>query len=106
MLFKEYYNRDMIKLYRGEGSYNKGGNYWSTDREWSRQFTGSGIDSEIREMSIKRDEILILDPLPRATDEKDIEEGIRKSKEGGYRGFMVDEGKGQPVSVFMIEGVL
>jgi hypothetical protein len=41
-------------------------------------------------------------PLPRATNEEDISQGIKLASEKGFKGFMVDEGKGQPNSVFMV----
>ena len=105
MSFKEFYNSGgLIKLYRGLNKFQVGGNYYSTDREWSRQFTQSGLDSEIEEIEVGIDEILRLDPLPKATDVMGMDKAIKIGKEGGYRGIFVDEGKGQPESVFIFKG--
>jgi hypothetical protein len=41
-----------IKLYRGESVYNKGGNFYTTDPEWARQFTQSGQLHEVKSASL------------------------------------------------------
>jgi hypothetical protein len=103
--FQESLNKvETIKLFRGE-TIGSQGHYWSTDREWARQFTHSGLDSEIKELEVTKDNILILDPLPSANSENDINSGIEKAKSGGFIGFLVSEGKDQPNSVFMLRKV-
>lgn len=103
--FQESLNKvETIKLYRGE-SIGSQGHYWSTDREWARQFTQSGLDSEIREIEISKDRILVLNPLPSANSESDINTGIEKAKAGGFAGFLVSEGKDQPNSVFLLQKI-
>jgi hypothetical protein len=103
--FQESLNKvETIKLYRG-GSHGSQGHYWSTDREWARQFTHSGLDSEIKELEVTKDNILILNPLPSANSENDISSGIEKAHSGGFIGFLVSEGKDQPNSVFLLKTV-
>ena len=103
--FQESLNKvETIKLFRGE-SMGSLGHYWSLDREWARQFTQSGLDSEIKELEVTKDKILILNPLPSANSESDINSGIEKAKSGGFIGFLVSEGKDQPNSVFMLRKV-
>lgn len=48
-----------ILIYRGESVHNKaggplGGKFFSTDREWARQFTQTGRDSEVITRRIER----------------------------------------------------
>lgn len=94
----------IIRLYRGV-SIGGNGHYWSTDREWSRQFTQSGLDSEIREIGIDSDKILRMKPLPSANSEDEITMGIQRASDGGYVGFFVSEGMGQPESVFLLRRI-
>lgn len=104
MKFKEFFEgSQFMKLYRGQNAYQQGGgHYWSTDREWARQFTQSGLDSEIKEKVVLERDIMVLNPLPHATDEAQISNAAKMAMNAGYKGFKVDEGKGQPNSVFML----
>ena len=94
----------VMKLYRGMNGGGMG-HYWSLDREWARQFTFSGLDSEIREIMVDSDMILIMKPLPSANSEDEITMGIEKATRGGYEGFMVSEGMGQPNSIFLLRRI-
>src|ERR1700722_9626996 len=40
-------------LHRGESSNNKGGNFWTHDKEFARNFTQSGQDHEIKKRYIR-----------------------------------------------------
>lgn len=97
-----YKTAKSIVLYRGEASFNKGGKYWTTDKEWARQFTQSGLDSEVKSIRLPSEVIFRNDPLPSAVnaDELDGVEQIAKKK--GFRAFWVDEGHGEPSSVYII----
>jgi len=94
---------DLIQLYRGTSSYNKGGRYYSTDREWSRQFTQSGRESEIVSIKISAKDIYVKEPLPLAVDEDSFDEGMKEAIDGGFRAFLLDEGVGEPRSVYVID---
>lgn len=91
----------LIPLYRGENAYNKGGNYYSIDKEWARQFTQSGQYSEIKTINFPYDAIYIQDPLPHATDETEFDNALNYARKHGYRAFMLDEGVGEANSVFI-----
>lgn len=91
-----------ITLYRGESVYNKGGNYWTTDKEWARNFTQSGLDKEIRVKSFLEESIYVADKLPFAANENEIDNTILEAKKKGFKAILVNEGVGQPNSVLMV----
>ena len=94
-----------INLWRGESSHNRGGRFWSTDRGWARQFTQSGLDSEVRGMSMRAGEIWRPEPLPSAVDAVALDRAGGEARAGGFRAFWVDEGPGQPESVYVMGAV-
>jgi hypothetical protein len=102
MRFKEYFKESKEVVYRGISNGNANGHYWSTDKEFARQFTQSGLDKEIITKLVDTNTILVLTPLPRATDEAEVDNALKIAISKGYKGFRVDEGKGQPNSIFMI----
>lgn len=91
-----------IHLYRGESVHNKNGHYWTTDKEWARQFTQSGLDTEIKSILFPFENILRIDPLPEAVNAEDIDRAIRTTKRQRYKAFWVHEGMGQPESVYIL----
>lgn len=91
-----------IPVYRGKSVYNRGGKYWTTDKEWALQFTQSGRPSEVESRWIDPQVILKLDPLPRATSEKEFDQAIEAARAGGYAAVWFDEGPGEPDSVYVI----
>lgn len=91
-----------IAIYRGISSgSSKYGSFYSLDKEFARNFTHSGRDSEIIKKSISTDKILKLNPLPFAGNETQMGMAIEKAKETGFSAILVDEGKNQPNSVFI-----
>lgn len=92
-----------IRLYRGESQYNKGGHYWTTDKEWARQFTQSGRPSEVRSMTFPVEMIFRNDPLPFATNATELDTTEQLALEKGFNAFWVNEGSGQPESVYIIQ---
>ena len=95
----------MLPLYRGRNNAQEGNNYYSPDREWARQFTQSGRDSEIQRRYIAEDRILRLDPLPKAygTDDDELDRAIAAARADGFAAVWVDEGTGEPESVFVFD---
>ena len=91
------------KLYRGKGGDSGQARYFSTDREFARNFTRSGQDSEIEERDIDPAEIYEAKELPFAGDEGAMDAAIAAAKAGGFKALRVDEGEGQPRSVFMLD---
>ena len=91
-----------IKLYRGEYPFNKGGRFYTPDKEWARQFTHSGVDAEIRMIKFPEEAIYRMNPLPEATNEEQMNNAIKETKGKGFKAFWVDEGISQPNSVYFI----
>jgi hypothetical protein len=99
---KIYHIAKSIILYRGESVYNKGGNYWTTDKEWARNFTQSGLDKEIKVKSFPEELIYVADKLPSAVNESEIDNAILEAKKKGFKAIWVNEGAKQPNSVLMV----
>ena len=99
-----YKKAQQIQLFRGEMVSGQKGNYYSPDKEWARQFTQSGRDNEIKSIAIDQSSIYKKNPLPKAYgyDDNDLGIAIQEAKQKGFRSLWVDEGQGQPNSVFMI----
>jgi hypothetical protein len=90
-------------IFRGENSGNKGGSYYSTDRDWARQFTQSGLDKEVKARKISKADIYEAPELPRAVDELAMDRAMAEAKERGFKAIRVDEGRGEPPSVFILD---
>jgi hypothetical protein len=88
-------------LYRGESVYNKGGNFWTTDPEWARQFTQSGLESQVLKKSINNEHIY--QPLNEvyAGDPDAVDKAIADARAGGFHAVELSEGAGQPNSLFV-----
>jgi hypothetical protein len=95
-----------IQLFRGEMLSGQDGHYFSTDKEFARQFTQSGQDKEIKTIVVDENIIFKKDPLPKAYgfDDTDMDIAIEEAKRMGFKAIWVDEGEGQPNSVFFIGG--
>jgi hypothetical protein len=94
-----------IKVYRGVSEGNKKyDNFWTTDKEWARQFTQSGLDKEIKQRTIDTSVIMKREnvPLPRATSDKDFDQAIKDAKFGKFDAFWVNEGQGEPPSIYVM----
>lgn len=105
-ILKLFCESQAITIYRGESNNNKNGSYWSTDKEFARNFTQSGQDKEIKTATINKNEIYIKNPLPQATSEREINSAIEEAKKLGFRAILVDEGKNQPNSIFIISDLI
>ena len=96
----------LIPIYRGEYSGNKNGNFYSFNKEFAKQFTQSGQDNEIITKFI--DLSKIYDPrkenlpLPNASNEKEFDQTLYKTKQLKLDGFIVDEGLNEPNSVYVL----
>lgn len=94
--------RQTETLYRGVGGDSGGGNYFTPDREFARNFTRSGRDSEIISMDMPRGAIYEPGTLPRATSEPELTAAINEARERGLNAVRVSEG-GNDTSVFVID---
>lgn len=91
----------MRNLYRGESVYNKGGNFWTTDPEWARQFTQSGLESEVAKKAISEKHIYQPPSEVYAGDPDAVDQAIADARKGGYHAVELSEGQGQPNSLFV-----
>ena len=91
----------VMEVYRGEFSGNKGGKYWSTDKEWAAQFTQTGRIEEVQTRRIREQDIFSSDPLPYAGDPEEIEEAIKEAKKKGFKYVRLDEGRNEPDSIYI-----
>lgn len=78
-------------------------NYYSTDFDFARDFTPSGLDSEVKKAHIVPNDILIEKELPSANSEKEISSIINKAKKLWKKAIMVSEWKWQPNSIFVFD---
>ena len=93
-----------IAIYRGISVYNKTrNNYYTTDKEWARQFTQSGLDNEIKKAYIDTKVIYTANPLPQATNEKEMDNTIVLAKTNGFKAIWVNEGINEPNSIYIID---
>lgn len=101
-------NASMITLYRGMSVYNQNsrGKFFSPDKEWARQFTQSGRDEEIVEIQYPLGKIYRKSPLPRAVSEKEMDQGIGEAYWKGFKALWMDEGPGEPSSVYIMDVVV
>ena len=92
----------LIRLFRGESTANKAGRFYTPDVEFARQFTKSGLDSEIIEGVLRESQIFTPKQLPFAGDEGAVSKAVQAAKKAGKFAVRLSEGGGQPPSVFMI----
>jgi ribosomal protein S18 acetylase RimI-like enzyme len=93
----------VLTVYQGLNVYNKASQFFTTDKEWARQFTQSGQDSEIRIGKINPSVIYQKDPLPEATDEKQIDVALEEAKAAGYLAIWINEGRNEPPGILVID---
>jgi hypothetical protein len=92
----------IIPIFRGESVHNKGGNFWTTDKNFAREFTQSGLDREILKREIDTDQIYKANPLPQATSENEQDTAEAYAKANGYKAYWMDEGPYAP-SIYVID---
>jgi hypothetical protein len=94
-------------LYRGQLAVNpggeKGGMFLSPDKEFARQFTQSGRDSEIKTHQIRSSDIHEPKSEVSAGDPDAVDKAVSDAKASGKKAVRLSEGKGQPPSVFVFK---
>ena len=101
---KSLLRENIIPIYRGVSSYNKKGNsYWTIDKQWARQFTQSGLESEVRRATIDTRIIYRANPLTRATSDSDFDRDIPIATANGFKALWVNEGNNEPNSIYVID---
>ncbi len=93
----------LLTVYQGRNVYNKTSQFFTTDKEWARNFTQSGQDSEIRIGKIDPKVIYQKDPLPEATDEKQVDVALEEAKAAGYLAIWLNEGRNEPPGILVID---
>lgn len=102
MKITEITNR-WLTVYRGEYSGNRGGNYFTPDREWARQFTQSGRDAEIKQRFIREADIF-RPPQPVYAGDPDARDQIAQvALQHGFKAVWLDEGQNQPDSIYVFD---
>ncbi len=100
----ENIDKNHLHIYRGENTGNKEGGpmngaFYSTDREWARQFTQTGQEHEIITKKIKHSDILDKRHVYAGDD---IEPHLREAEKLGFKAVRFNEGKGEPDSIYVI----
>jgi hypothetical protein len=90
-------------VFRGQLAGDQGGNFHSTDLEFARNFTQSGLDDEVKQSVIKTSEVYEPDKMPSANNEVELDQAISEAKEKGFKAVRVSEGLNQPNSVFVFD---
>lgn len=99
----ERYVKGKETIYRGVGGDSGGGNYYTPDKEFARNFTYSGLDSEIKNANVPKNKIYTAEKLPFAGNEMEMNAAIAIAKKGGYKAIRVSEGTGQTPSIFVFD---
>lgn len=89
-------------IYRGEYSGNRGGRFWTQDKEFARQFTQSGQDKEIMVRYILSGDIKNCHETY-AGDPDAVDAVAAQAKEEGYKAVMLNEGRGEPNSIWVFD---
>jgi hypothetical protein len=95
--------RNVLTVYRGEYSGNKGGNFWTEDKEFARQFTQSGQDREILVRYMRPSDIDNRWADTYAGDEAGVDAALAAAKEDDYKAVRLSEGQGEPPSIFVFD---
>lgn len=90
-------------LYRGEYSGNKGGGFYTPDKEFARQFTQSGQDKEIKQIKLSSADIFEPAKDVYAGDPDAVDVAVEQARKAGKRAVRLSEGAGQPKSVLLID---
>lgn len=92
----------MLTIYRGEYSGNRGGNFWTQDMEFARQFTQSGQDKEILVRYIHPGDIKDCSQVY-AGDPDAVDAAIAEARKEGYKAIWLNEGRGEPNSIWVFD---
>ena len=94
---------DVETLYRGVGGTRQGRNFYSVNRDFAREFTKSGKDSEILTRYISKSDVYQPAELPFAGDVPAVDAAIAAARKAGKKAIRVSEGVDQPSSIFVVD---
>ena len=97
-----------LTIYRGEYSGNRGGNFYSPDRAFARQFTQSGLDREVKVRHIDSTAIFRPPQPVYAGDPDAVEAIIVVARRAGFKAVWLAEQKGdqtprEPDSIYVFD---
>jgi hypothetical protein len=92
-----------IKIHRGEYTGNKGGVFWTEDKEFARNFTQSGQDKEIRTRYIEPSAIDESAATTFAGDEGGVTKALAHAKKNGFKALRLNEGENEPLSLYVFD---
>jgi hypothetical protein len=92
-----------LMLYRGESVHNKGGNFYTPDAEWARQFTQSGQQKEILQRQLPSNAVYDPPKAVYAGDPDAVDAALAEARKGGFSAVRLSEGPGEPASVFVFD---
>jgi hypothetical protein len=93
----------MLTVYRGVYHGNKGGVFWTEDREFARQFTQSGRDHEILVRYMRASDVYTRSSSVYAGDDAGVDAAIAAARAAGCKAVMLSEGPGQPYSFLVFD---
>ena len=95
---------NIIPIYRGVSQINQQySSFYTTSKEWARQFTQSGLYKEIKKAHIDTRIIYRANPLTRATSDADFDRDIPIATANGFKALWVNEGNNEPNSIYVID---
>jgi len=108
MRYRDLLTEAWLQLFRGEYSGNRGGGYYTSDREFARQFTQSGRDREIKVRWIRREDIYdppepVLAAASTPEKERVWDAAIEEAHRQGFKAVRFEEGSGEPSSVYVFD---
>jgi hypothetical protein len=108
MRYAELLTEGWLQLFRGEYIGNRGGGYYTQDREYARQFTQSGRDREIKVRWIHSSDVYqppepILAAAVTPEREQAWDAAIVEAERRGYKAIQVKEGHGEPDSIYVFD---
>lgn len=92
-----------LTVYRGEYGGNKGGNFWTEDREFARQFTQSGLDREVLVRYLAPGDLYRASASVYAGNEAGVDAALAAAEAGGYKAILLSEGPEEPNSIFVFD---
>lgn len=94
---------DLLTIYRGESVHNRGGNFYSPDAEWARQFTQSGLEKEVLQRQIPASAVHEPSRPVYAGDPDAVDAAIAEARKAGKSAVRLSEGAGEPPSLFVFD---
>ncbi len=89
-------------IFRGTSTATTGRNFFSTSKDFAREFTQSGKASEVVSVKIPKDDIFNA-PNVFAGNPKAVDAATKTARQQGKKAVRLSEGRGQPQSIFVFD---